>query len=110
MLVWSTGLAPNPLIDSITELQHDEKTHSYVTSFPSSAGRCSAKRLLTSPNVRLKVNGHFQAQYKDGKIAEDIFVIGDCAMLEEKLPATAQGELLVLALAILLSLFPRSQS
>lgn len=28
MLVWSTGLAPNPLIDSIKELQHDEKTHS----------------------------------------------------------------------------------
>ncbi|ORY77229.1 pyridine nucleotide-disulfide oxidoreductase-domain-containing protein [Leucosporidium creatinivorum] len=66
MLVWSTGLAPNPLIDSITELEHDEKTHS------------------------LKVNGHFQPRYKDGNVCEDIYVIGDCAMLEEKLPATAQ--------------------
>ena len=27
MLVWSTGLAPNPLIESITELKRNEKTH-----------------------------------------------------------------------------------
>jgi len=27
MLVWSTGLAPNPLIESITELKRNPKTH-----------------------------------------------------------------------------------
>lgn len=27
MLVWSTGLAANPLIESITELKRNEKTH-----------------------------------------------------------------------------------
>ncbi len=26
LLVWSTGLAPNPLIDSITEAKKDERT------------------------------------------------------------------------------------
>lgn len=29
LLVWSTGLAPNPLVESIAELKHDEKTHGY---------------------------------------------------------------------------------
>ncbi len=32
LLVWSTGLAPNPLIESITHLKRNEKTHRYVRS------------------------------------------------------------------------------
>lgn len=32
LLVWSTGLAPNPLIESITEVQKDPKTKRYAPS------------------------------------------------------------------------------
>jgi NADH dehydrogenase len=70
MLVWSTGLAPNPLIQEIgKDLAHDDRTES------------------------IKVNGHFNPyQAKDGSVMEDVFVIGDASVLEEPLPATAQGE------------------
>lgn len=98
MLVWSTGLAPNPLIESITDLQHDEKTHSCVeactlclshpvlTSAPSLPSASDRRSAL----ARLTVNDYFQPTYKDGTICEDVYVIGDCASLKEKLPATAQ--------------------
>ncbi|GAA5968062.1 hypothetical protein JCM3765_003570 [Sporobolomyces pararoseus] len=72
LLVWSTGLAPNPLIESLSDLKHDSKTHS------------------------LKTNHRFNPfSTKDGKVQENIFIIGDCSSLEggngdEKLPATAQ--------------------
>ncbi|GAA5988616.1 hypothetical protein JCM11641_005183 [Rhodosporidiobolus odoratus] len=66
LLVWSTGLAPNPLIASIGELKHEERTHS------------------------LLVNEHFNPTSQDGVVNKDIFVIGDCSSLTEKLPATAQ--------------------
>lgn len=68
LLVWSTGLAPNPLIEALGDLQHDEKTHS------------------------LKVNNTFNPIGTDGMTKENIFVIGDASSLEAKLPATAQGE------------------
>ncbi|GAA5934539.1 uncharacterized protein JCM15063_004609 [Sporobolomyces koalae] len=66
LLVWSTGLAPNPLIDSIQDLQHDEKTHS------------------------LKVTDTFNPINVDGTVQDNVFVIGDASSLEAKLPATAQ--------------------
>ncbi|GAA5832999.1 hypothetical protein JCM3766R1_000392 [Sporobolomyces carnicolor] len=66
LLVWSTGLAPNPLIEALGDLQHDEKTHS------------------------LKVNNTFNPIGTDGMTKENIFVIGDASSLEAKLPATAQ--------------------
>ncbi|ORY77230.1 pyridine nucleotide-disulfide oxidoreductase-domain-containing protein [Leucosporidium creatinivorum] len=66
MLVWSTGLCASTLVRSITELKHDERTQS------------------------LTVDGYFNPTWNDGKLCEDVFVIGDCAVLEERLPATAQ--------------------
>jgi NADH dehydrogenase FAD-containing subunit len=38
LLVWSTGLAPNPLIASISELAKDEKTSRYISSTVIPAG------------------------------------------------------------------------
>lgn len=67
LLVWNTGLAPNPLIESITELQKDEKTHS------------------------LRINDHFRTIANDGKEMRDVYCIGDASVLPDKLPATAQG-------------------
>ncbi|GAA5914968.1 hypothetical protein JCM6882_001948 [Rhodosporidiobolus microsporus] len=66
LLVWSTGLAPNPFIESIEGLQHDEKTKSIV------------------------VNDQLNALAEDGSVNKDIFVLGDCSAMKEKLPATAQ--------------------
>ncbi|KAK4051704.1 hypothetical protein OIO90_004654 [Microbotryomycetes sp. JL221] len=67
MLVWSTGLAPNPLVESIKELEHDPKTQS------------------------LKVDGHFNPRFANGKVCKDVFVIGDAAKVDgDPLPATAQ--------------------
>ncbi|GAA5838735.1 hypothetical protein JCM9279_003844 [Rhodotorula babjevae] len=66
LAVWSTGLAANPLIDSIDELAKDDKTHS------------------------LKINDSFNPTTKDGKVMSDVYCIGDASALENKLPPTAQ--------------------
>lgn len=68
LLVWNTGLAANPLVESIQELQKDEKTHS------------------------LRISDQFRTYKKDGEEMKDVFCIGDASALEQKLPATAQGE------------------
>ncbi|KAK7042308.1 FAD/NAD(P)-binding domain-containing protein [Favolaschia claudopus] len=67
ILVWSTGLAPNPLINSITEFKKDEKT----------------KSVLTDEHLNLIRN--------DATVDPDVWGIGDCAQIEDAiLPATAQ--------------------
>ncbi|KIK61346.1 hypothetical protein GYMLUDRAFT_42931 [Collybiopsis luxurians FD-317 M1] len=67
MLVWATGLSPNPLVSSITELQKHEKSKSII------------------------VNEHLNALKLDGTPDPNVFVIGDAASLENApLPATAQ--------------------
>lgn len=67
LCVWNTGLAPNPLIESISELEKDEKTHS------------------------LKISDQFRTTSTEGQEMKDVFCIGDASALKEKLPATAQG-------------------
>ncbi|OSD00481.1 FAD/NAD-P-binding domain-containing protein [Trametes coccinea BRFM310] len=69
LLVWSTGLAPNPLIQSITEAKKDERT----------------KRSLVT-------NGNLNVLMKDTNAPDpDVFAIGDAALIQdEPLPATAQ--------------------
>lgn len=77
MLVWSTGLAPNPLLQSLDSdvvAKHD-KTGS----------------LLTDDNL------HVVRKDKEGHITpnEDVWAIGDAAVIDGAvLPATAQGVLL----------------
>lgn len=77
LLVWSTGLAPNPLISSIKELEHDPRTQS------------------------IKVDGHFNPYWTDSEgtskdvsnksVCKDVYVIGDAARVDgDPLPATAQ--------------------
>ncbi|KAE9406533.1 FAD/NAD(P)-binding domain-containing protein [Gymnopus androsaceus JB14] len=70
LLVWSTGLSPNPLIASINELKKYEKTQSILT------------------------DEHLNALRSDGSPDPDVFVIGDAGSIESApLPATAQGYL-----------------
>ncbi|KAF9078394.1 pyridine nucleotide-disulfide oxidoreductase-domain-containing protein [Rhodocollybia butyracea] len=67
LLVWSTGLAPNPLIASINELKKHERKQSIVT------------------------DNHLNALNPDGSPNPDVYVIGDAACIENvPLPATAQ--------------------
>ncbi|KAJ3477470.1 hypothetical protein NLI96_g10440 [Meripilus lineatus] len=68
LLVWSTGLAPNPLIQSITEVEKDPKSSSLITD--------------DHLNVILK---------ESGKPDSNVYAIGDAATIKgAPLPATAQ--------------------
>lgn len=93
LLVWSTGLAPNPLIESITELKRNEKTHRQA---PLDCALCPPRlSWLTLPSPRLacslEVDGHFRTRLNDGTINEDVYCIGDASALESgPVPATAQ--------------------
>jgi len=67
LLVWSTGLAPNPLIQSISAMQKHEKTQSLLTD--------SQLNIITA----------------DGQPDPDVWAIGDAAIIKDAvLPATAQ--------------------
>ncbi|KZT04901.1 FAD/NAD(P)-binding domain-containing protein [Laetiporus sulphureus 93-53] len=68
MLVWSTGLAPNPLVSSINEIEKDTRTGSLLT------------------------DEHLNVLMKDsGKPDPDVWAIGDAAIIKgQPLPATAQ--------------------
>ncbi|TFK36642.1 pyridine nucleotide-disulfide oxidoreductase-domain-containing protein [Crucibulum laeve] len=67
LLVWSTGLAPNPLISAIKEVQKDGKNSSLVT------------------------NNHLNVIMEDGRPNPDVWAIGDAGKIQERpLPATAQ--------------------
>ncbi|TFK57589.1 FAD/NAD(P)-binding domain-containing protein [Heliocybe sulcata] len=70
MLVWSTGLAPNPLLLSIDSVQKHERSGSLLTD-----NNC---------NVLLK-------EGEGGPTDPDVFAIGDAAIIKGySLPATAQ--------------------
>jgi len=65
LLVWSTGLAPNPLISAINDVRKDEKS------------------LTTNENLNVIMS--------DGSVNSDVWAIGDASRIEESpLPATAQ--------------------
>ncbi|EGO01244.1 NDE1, mitochondrial external NADH dehydrogenase [Serpula lacrymans var. lacrymans S7.3] len=67
LLVWSTGLAPNPLIQSIKEVSKDEKTQS----------------LLTDEQLNVIK--------QDGTPDPNVWAIGDASVIPNaRLPATAQ--------------------
>ncbi|KAI0822432.1 FAD/NAD-P-binding domain-containing protein [Trametes gibbosa] len=69
MLVWSTGLAPNPLIESITEAKKDERTK---------------RSLVTDSHLNI-------VMASTNAPDPDVFVIGDAATIaDDPLPATAQ--------------------
>ncbi|KAI0768184.1 FAD/NAD-P-binding domain-containing protein [Trametes elegans] len=69
LLVWSTGLAPNPLIESITEAKKDERTK---------------RTLITTGTMNVVMK-------ETGESDPDVFAIGDAATIaDEPLPATAQ--------------------
>ncbi|KAI0316377.1 FAD/NAD(P)-binding domain-containing protein [Amylostereum chailletii] len=67
LLVWSTGLAPNPLIETLSGLRKDERTKSVLT------------------------DAHLNVLKTDGSPDADVWAIGDAARSDGvALPATAQ--------------------
>ncbi|KAJ2922120.1 hypothetical protein H1R20_g14971, partial [Candolleomyces eurysporus] len=67
LLVWSTGLAPNPLVKSLGDVKKDPRTSSIITSDQLNVFR------------------------EDGQVNPDVWAIGDAAKIEDApLPATAQ--------------------
>ncbi|KAJ8596882.1 NDE1, mitochondrial external NADH dehydrogenase [Rhizopogon salebrosus TDB-379] len=86
LLVWSTGLAPNPLIQSIDSLEKHEKTHRSVESLMDGVALvdiCGVSSLFTDQNLNIIT--------KDGHVDPDVWAIGDAANIKgQLLPATAQ--------------------
>ncbi|KAI1115049.1 pyridine nucleotide-disulfide oxidoreductase-domain-containing protein [Nemania sp. NC0429] len=89
IVVWSTGLMQNPLIQKLasskvvgssgaatTRLQHDEKTGG----------------LVTDPRLRVTtVSGEPGPGQEDVSVLPDVYCIGDCAVVAgQRYPATAQ--------------------
>ncbi|KAI8088961.1 FAD/NAD-P-binding domain-containing protein [Halteromyces radiatus] len=68
MLIWSTGLSANPLVESLKDIAKDERSH----------------RILT--------NEHLQVLDDEKKEPySNVYALGDCAtILNQDLPATAQ--------------------
>lgn len=69
MLVWATGLAPNPLVNALSGIRKDERSG------------------------RIHTNGYLQVLDGNGEAMEDVYAIGDCAAIEKlhpALPCTAQ--------------------
>ncbi|KAF8909679.1 FAD/NAD(P)-binding domain-containing protein [Gymnopilus junonius] len=67
LLVWSTGLSPNPLVNATKEIKKDPKRKSLVA------------------------NNHLNVIMEDGTAHPDVWAIGDAVRLEQgPLPATAQ--------------------
>ncbi|TFK51238.1 NDE1, mitochondrial external NADH dehydrogenase [Heliocybe sulcata] len=80
LLVWSTGLAPNPLIECLTEVEKHPKTGSVITD-----GHC---QLLMKGSTEKSAASD---EKPDPVPNPDVWAIGDAAMIQGvMLPATAQ--------------------
>ncbi|KAL7267488.1 hypothetical protein RUND412_009924 [Rhizina undulata] len=82
-VVWSTGLAGNPLIaEGLDGEVNIEGTKYTVARDPKKA------KVLVDERLRVKLTA---AQNQDCKVPHpDVFALGDCASFPENLPATAQ--------------------
>jgi len=84
LVVWSTGLMQNPLIERLTgkefTLAESDADPTHLARDPKTGG------LVTDAYLRARIEG------LEGKVLKDVFVIGDCAVTESEpaLPKTAQ--------------------
>jgi NADH dehydrogenase FAD-containing subunit len=86
MLVWSTGLAPNPLVQSLQGVKKDPKTSRFVLSTHLDFRDCPHQRCFS-----IITDDHLNMIMEDGQANEDVWVIGDASKIEDApLPATAQ--------------------
>ncbi|KAK9458307.1 pyridine nucleotide-disulfide oxidoreductase-domain-containing protein [Dipodascopsis uninucleata] len=75
LIVWSTGLAPNPFTSYCTDIVKDEK-----------------QNLLTDANLNIYCRVKDTESMSEVRVVDkDVYAIGDCAQIEKYLlPATAQ--------------------
>ncbi|KAF2639926.1 FAD/NAD(P)-binding domain-containing protein [Massarina eburnea CBS 473.64] len=101
MVVWSTGLMSNPFVanalDEVRELPH---TFERLAAAPEDSQTSNPQQwrvkkdaksssILTDPQLRMKLVG--DGKNKPEGILNDVYAIGDCAILEgSSYPATAQ--------------------
>ena len=86
MLVWSTGLAPNPLVQSLRGVKKDPKTSKFVLF-----SRLSSRGYTHLLCFSIITDDHLNMIMEDGQANEDVWVIGDAGKIESApLPATAQ--------------------
>ena len=98
MVVWSTGLMANPLISKLASKSHTIFPHSSIPTNPKSGETAVNRHLLVDPRTGgLMTDGQLRAQTvtddesKQKGFMDDVFVIGDCAVIEgNPLPKTAQ--------------------
>lgn len=85
LLVWSTGLAPNPLIQSMEGYKKDNRTGRSDSPTNSLKPRAhTTSSVITNPNLNILNEKGFSNP--------DVWAIGDAATIEDQpLPATAQG-------------------
>lgn len=84
--MWSTGLAPNPLVQSASDVKKDPKTSGWVA--PLRVYLCAHFGFIHS----IITNDHLNVLKEDGTPYSDVWAIGDAAIIEDaRLPATAQG-------------------
>ncbi|KAK0711217.1 pyridine nucleotide-disulfide oxidoreductase-domain-containing protein [Lasiosphaeris hirsuta] len=83
LVVWSTGLMQNPLVEKLAAKEFalsGTKEVTHLEKDPKTGG------LVTDQYLRARTNGD------KGGLLEDVFVIGDCSVMENErsLPKTAQ--------------------
>lgn len=100
LVVWSTGLMQNPLVEKLVGKE-------FAVANGLGTGGEASRHLLKDPKTGgIVTDGYLRARITDGKVSEphenavdaaapvtsDVFVIGDCAVMENdrSLPKTAQ--------------------
>lgn len=102
MVVWSTGLMQNPFVgEALNEVCELPETFKRLGSKPehsdTSSGRWKVKKdsrtgsVMTDTHLRLKLTAADSKSDGPEGILEDVYAIGDCAIIEgTSYPATAQ--------------------
>ena len=91
LVVWSTGLMQNPLVEKLGsrefELEHDGAAR-HLLKDPKGRGMVTDGYL----RARTTIVGGGEEAVATGEVLEDVFVLGDCAVVDgnETLPKTAQ--------------------
>ena len=86
LLVWSTGLAPNPVVEAVTEVKKDPKTSRYIMVSLYFVCRIYSRTLslITDENLNVIMENR--------QPNPDVWAVGDAAQIfDNPLPSTSQG-------------------
>ncbi|KAH7328497.1 pyridine nucleotide-disulfide oxidoreductase-domain-containing protein [Stachybotrys elegans] len=93
LVVWSTGLMQNPLVKQLVS----KELRMPASSGDNGKGGSVVRLAKDDKTGGLHVDGHLRVQTRQPsdpsgvvEVLPDVYAIGDCAVLDEALPATAQ--------------------